>query len=128
MLVGSIACSCGRHLTWRCECGTVTYGPALAEGRSLLDGLARVRGRHAGAWFQQGFSPMTAKRDRLGAMALAGSPDYPACCQVFSAPLVARVLPVPPRVIVALFRAFVDDRDPVVVRRRPRADLTDLAL
>jgi hypothetical protein len=96
-------------------------GPALAEGRSLLDGLARVRGRHAGAWFQQGFSPMTAKRDRLGAMALAGSPDYPACCQVFSAPLVARVLPVPPRVIVALFRAFVD-------RRRPRADLTDLAL
>jgi hypothetical protein len=27
MLVGSIACSCGRHLTWRCECGAVTYGP-----------------------------------------------------------------------------------------------------
>jgi hypothetical protein len=24
MLVGSIACSCGRHLTWRCECGAVT--------------------------------------------------------------------------------------------------------
>jgi hypothetical protein len=32
MLVGSIACSCGRHLTWRCECGAVTYGPALGEG------------------------------------------------------------------------------------------------
>ena len=43
MLVGSIACSCGRHLTWRCECGAVTYGPALGEGCSLLDGPARVR-------------------------------------------------------------------------------------
>jgi hypothetical protein len=42
-LVGSIACSCGRHLTWRCDCGAVTYGPALAEGCSLLDGPARVR-------------------------------------------------------------------------------------
>jgi len=38
--VGSIACSCARHLTWRCECGAVTYGPALAEGCSLLDGPA----------------------------------------------------------------------------------------
>ena len=28
MLVGTVACSCGRHLTWRCECGAVTYGPA----------------------------------------------------------------------------------------------------
>jgi hypothetical protein len=37
-LVGSIACSCGRHLTWCCECGAVTYGPALADGCSLLDG------------------------------------------------------------------------------------------
>jgi hypothetical protein len=45
MLVGSIACSCGRHLTWRCDCGAVTYGPALAEGCSLLDGPARVRTR-----------------------------------------------------------------------------------
>jgi hypothetical protein len=26
MLVGSIASSCGRHLTWACECGAVTYG------------------------------------------------------------------------------------------------------
>jgi hypothetical protein len=43
MLVGTIACSCGRHMTWRCECGAVTYGPALAEGCSLLDGPARVR-------------------------------------------------------------------------------------
>jgi hypothetical protein len=42
-LVGSIACSCGRHTTWRCECGAVTYGPALAEGCSLLDGPARMR-------------------------------------------------------------------------------------
>jgi len=38
MLVGSIACSCGRHLTWGCECGAVTYGPVLPEGCSLLDG------------------------------------------------------------------------------------------
>jgi hypothetical protein len=43
MLVGSIASACGRHLTWRCECGAVTYGPALAEGCSLLDGPARMR-------------------------------------------------------------------------------------
>jgi hypothetical protein len=43
VLVGSIACSCGRHLSWRCECGAVTNGPALAEGCSLLDGPARVR-------------------------------------------------------------------------------------
>lgn len=42
MLVGSIACSCGRHITWRCDCGAV-YGPALADGCSLLDGPARVR-------------------------------------------------------------------------------------
>jgi hypothetical protein len=43
ILVASIACSCGRHLTWRCECNAVTYGLALAEGCSLLDGPARVR-------------------------------------------------------------------------------------
>jgi len=35
MLVGSIACSSGRYLTWHCECGAVTYGQALAEGCSL---------------------------------------------------------------------------------------------
>jgi hypothetical protein len=40
---GSIACSCGRHLTWRCECGAVTYGPPLGEGCSLLNGSARMR-------------------------------------------------------------------------------------
>src|SRR5882762_7220356 len=34
MLVGSIACSCGRHLTWCCECGAVTYGPALGAVQS----------------------------------------------------------------------------------------------
>lgn len=39
---GSIACSCGRHLTWPCECGAVSYGPALAEGCSLVDGPARL--------------------------------------------------------------------------------------
>jgi hypothetical protein len=43
MLVGTIARSCGRHMTWECECGDVTYGPALAPSCSLLDGPARVR-------------------------------------------------------------------------------------
>jgi len=42
--IRGIACSCGLHLTWRCECGAVTYGPALADECSLLDGPARVRG------------------------------------------------------------------------------------
>jgi hypothetical protein len=37
MLVGGIACACGQHLTWRCECGAVTYGPALTNGCSLLE-------------------------------------------------------------------------------------------
>jgi hypothetical protein len=40
--------SCGRHMTWRCECGAVTYGPALADGCSVLDGPARVRSRGSG--------------------------------------------------------------------------------
>jgi len=35
-------CSCGRRLTWCCECGAATYGPALGDGCSLLDGPARV--------------------------------------------------------------------------------------
>jgi hypothetical protein len=43
MLVGTIACSCGRHITWRCECGAITYGPPLTERCSLLDGPARIR-------------------------------------------------------------------------------------
>jgi hypothetical protein len=47
-IIGAIPCSCGRHLTWACECGAVTYGPALAEGCSLLDGPARVREKHQG--------------------------------------------------------------------------------
>lgn len=38
MLVDRIACLCGRHLTWCCECGAVTYGPTFAYGCSLLDG------------------------------------------------------------------------------------------
>ena len=28
MLVGRIACSCGRHRTWRCECGASPERPA----------------------------------------------------------------------------------------------------
>jgi hypothetical protein len=30
-------------MTWRCESGAITYGPALAEGCNLFDGPARVR-------------------------------------------------------------------------------------
>jgi hypothetical protein len=32
----------GRHMTWRRGCGAVAYGPTLAEGCILLDGLARI--------------------------------------------------------------------------------------
>jgi hypothetical protein len=42
MLVGSIACSCGRHLTWCCECGAVTYGPALGERQRDAQRAARA--------------------------------------------------------------------------------------
>jgi hypothetical protein len=31
MIVGTISCSWGRHICWECECGSVTYGPALTE-------------------------------------------------------------------------------------------------
>jgi hypothetical protein len=41
---GSVPCSCGRHLTWRCECGAITYGPILGDGCTPLHGPARVRG------------------------------------------------------------------------------------
>jgi hypothetical protein len=33
---GSVACPRSRHLTWRCECDAVSYGPALGDGCSLL--------------------------------------------------------------------------------------------
>jgi hypothetical protein len=46
MLVGSIACSCGRHLTWCCECGAVIYGSAPSERCSLLDGTPRISAEH----------------------------------------------------------------------------------
>jgi hypothetical protein len=42
MLVGSVACSCGRHLTWRCECSAVTYGPRAARDAQIVL-RARVR-------------------------------------------------------------------------------------
>lgn len=37
MMVGSMPCSCrrGRHTTWNCECGDVTYAPALKESCAL---------------------------------------------------------------------------------------------
>lgn len=43
VLVGSVPCSCGRHLSWECPCGAVAYGPALQDSCSLLHGPARVR-------------------------------------------------------------------------------------
>jgi len=71
MLVGSIACSCGRHLTWRCGCGAVTYGPALAEGCSLLDGPHQI--------VYEGRVYLAARAGRLGVPArrpaVAGGPD-----------------------------------------------------
>jgi hypothetical protein len=44
VLVGSAVCSCGdRHLTWECECGDTTYGPALGPDCSVMNGPGRVR-------------------------------------------------------------------------------------
>jgi hypothetical protein len=45
VLVGSTPCACGerRHLTWLCDCGSMTYGPALWLDCSVLHGPARVR-------------------------------------------------------------------------------------
>ena len=57
MIVYNIPCSCGEHITWECECSAVTYGPALAEGCSLLDGPARLRVGRSGpssAWLASG--------------------------------------------------------------------------
>jgi hypothetical protein len=42
-LVRTVACSCGMHTSWRCHCGKVTYGPALAEACSLRSRRAHVR-------------------------------------------------------------------------------------
>ncbi|TDH56700.1 hypothetical protein E2F47_06105 [Mycobacterium eburneum] len=43
-LVGHQPCSCGGHTTWEClACGAVTYGPALADGCTVLAGPAAVR-------------------------------------------------------------------------------------
>lgn len=37
MIVGSRSCSCGRgrHTTWECECGDVTYSPKVRDACSL---------------------------------------------------------------------------------------------
>ena len=43
MLVRTVACSCGRHITWRCHCGEVTYGPVLADGCRMLNGRSSIR-------------------------------------------------------------------------------------
>ena len=31
MIVDTVECSCGRHVCWECECGSVTYGPELTK-------------------------------------------------------------------------------------------------
>jgi hypothetical protein len=43
MIVYTIPCSCGDHVSWECECSAVTYGPALTVGCSLLERSAPVR-------------------------------------------------------------------------------------
>ncbi|WP_236983709.1 MULTISPECIES: hypothetical protein [Mycobacterium] len=35
MTVDTVACSCGAHVRWECECGAATYGPALIESCSV---------------------------------------------------------------------------------------------
>jgi hypothetical protein len=44
MLVGSTACSCGYHRTWRCHCGAMTYGPELGEQCILVRRAAAPAG------------------------------------------------------------------------------------
>jgi hypothetical protein len=38
MIVATIPCSCGAHISWECECGTATYEPELIESCSLVTG------------------------------------------------------------------------------------------
>jgi hypothetical protein len=37
MMAGTVTCSCrrGRHTTWECECGDITYAPKLKEACAL---------------------------------------------------------------------------------------------
>jgi hypothetical protein len=37
MIAGSVRCSCARrrHTTWECECGDLTYAPALKKSCAL---------------------------------------------------------------------------------------------
>lgn len=37
MMVGSRSCSCGRgrHTTWECECGDITYSPKVRDSCEL---------------------------------------------------------------------------------------------
>jgi hypothetical protein len=39
MIVATMACSCGQHICWQCECGAARYEPALVESCSLATGL-----------------------------------------------------------------------------------------
>ena len=45
VLVGHVAClPCSGHTTWTCqECGATTYGPAVGDGCSMLNGPAAGR-------------------------------------------------------------------------------------
>jgi len=39
MLVATVRCSCGPHISWECECGAATYEPELTDSCSLLTGM-----------------------------------------------------------------------------------------
>ncbi|MGB9305438.1 MAG: hypothetical protein WCB92_17690 [Mycobacterium sp.] len=38
MLVATIQCSCGPHVSWECECGAATYAPTLIESCRVATG------------------------------------------------------------------------------------------
>jgi hypothetical protein len=44
-LVGAIPCSCGQHITWRCDCEAVTYGPRRPVRRGQRASPWQRRGR-----------------------------------------------------------------------------------
>jgi hypothetical protein len=67
MLVGTVACSCGRHLTWRCECGAVTYGPGAGRARRL-----HVTAGHGGSPHSAG---ACASHDHCESVTSSAAPD-----------------------------------------------------
>ena len=43
MLVATVPCSCGPHISWECECGAATYEPELIDSCSLLTGVRQTK-------------------------------------------------------------------------------------